>query len=84
MPKLPRDISCAEFARLLKKYDYKITRQTGNYIRLTSKYTKEEHRITIPSHFPSKIGTLSNILGEISNHLGITKQELMKSLFEGK
>jgi predicted RNA binding protein YcfA (HicA-like mRNA interferase family) len=39
MPKLPRDISGAEFARLLKKYDYKITRQTGSHIRLTSNPT---------------------------------------------
>ncbi len=50
MPKLPRDISGMELARLLEKYRYGITRQTGSHIRLVSKHAKEEHNITIPAH----------------------------------
>ena len=34
--KLPREISGEELAKLLKKYDYAITRQTGSHIRLTT------------------------------------------------
>ncbi len=81
MPKLPRDISGLKLARLLKKYDYRITRQTGSHIRLTSKYTNEEHNITVPAHNPLKIGTLNNILKEVAEYLGITKDEIIRNLF---
>ncbi len=81
MPKLPRDVSGIKLVSLLKKYDYKITRQTGSHIRLTSRYTGEEHNITIPAHKPIKIGTLNNILKEVAEYLGITKGELIKNLF---
>jgi predicted RNA binding protein YcfA (HicA-like mRNA interferase family) len=81
MPKLPRDISGMELAGLLKKYGYRITRQTGSHIRLVSKHAKEEHNVTIPAHNPLKIGTLNNILKEVSDYIGITKEELIKNLF---
>ena len=32
MPKIPRDISGKELAKLLKKYDYKIERERGSHI----------------------------------------------------
>jgi len=34
MPRIPRDISGRELARLLKKYGYEITRETGSHISL--------------------------------------------------
>ncbi len=34
MPKIPRDISGLKLAKLLEKYNYRITRQTGSHIRL--------------------------------------------------
>ncbi len=40
-------ISGSELAKLLKKYGYEITRQTGSHIRLTTS-VKGEHHITIP------------------------------------
>jgi len=58
MPKIPRDISGRELAKLLKRYQYKIVRQTGSHIRLVSTYEQIEYRITIPDHQPTKIGTL--------------------------
>jgi len=65
----------------LKKYDYRITRQTGIHIRLTSKYTNEEHNIPVHAHNPLKIGTLNNILKEVTEYLGIAKDEIIKNLF---
>lgn len=44
--KLPRDIGGEELAKLLKKYGYQTTRQTGSHLRLTTGI-KEEHHITI-------------------------------------
>ncbi len=38
--KLPRDISGEELAKLLKKFGYEITRQTGSHIRLTTKFER--------------------------------------------
>ena len=48
--KLPRDISGKRLATLLRQYGYEITRQTGSHIRLTSRWKRTEHHITIPAH----------------------------------
>ena len=78
--KLPREISGKELAKLLKKYGYEITRQTGSHIRLTSA-KKGEHHITIPAHKHLKIGTLSCILNDIADHFKTDKGDLIKELF---
>ena len=78
--KLPREISGQELANLLKEYGYKITRQTGSHMRLTTSL-KGEHHITIPAHNYLKIGTLSSILNDIALHLKMEKSDLMKTLF---
>jgi len=39
--KLPRDISGEELAKLLRKYGYKVTRQTGSHMRLTTTSVKD-------------------------------------------
>lgn len=78
--KLPREISGEELAKLLKKYGYAITRQTGSHLRLTTTL-HGEHHITIPAHKHLKIGTLSGILNDIAGHLKIDKSDLIKELF---
>ena len=78
--KLPRDISFEIFIRSLKKYGYKVTRQTGSHQRLTTS-KMGEHHITVPKHNPIKIGTMNNILKNIANHFNIKKQELIEKLF---
>ena len=70
-----------ELAALLGKYDYKITRQTGSHIRLTSASKGFEHHITIPRHKPLRVGTLSSIVNEIAAYLEIERQKLVKELF---
>jgi predicted RNA binding protein YcfA (HicA-like mRNA interferase family) len=78
--KLPREISGLELAKLLKKYGYEITRQTGSHIRLTTNL-KGEHHVTIPSHKHLKTGTLSGILSDVAIHFKINKGDLIKELF---
>ena len=80
MKKIPRDITGNELIKLIGKFGYQITRQTGSHIRLT---TKENgiHHITVPNHKPLKIGTLSSILSDIADHFQISKQELLEKLF---
>ena len=82
VPKIPRDISGRELAKLLKKYGYEINRKTGSHIRLVSKFRDEEHKITVPDHHPIKIGTLNNILNDLVDHLKIDKKELINKLFK--
>jgi len=78
--KLPRDLGGQELAKILSKYGFQITRQTGSHIRLTSTI-KGEHHITIPKHKPLKIGTLNSILSDIALYLETDKQSLMHELF---
>ena len=78
--KIPRDLSGSDLIKLLKKYGFEPTRQSGSHIRLTTQKDGEYH-ITIPNHSPLKIGTLSAILSEIATHLKMSKEELMHELF---
>ena len=78
--RLPREISGAELAKLLERYGYAITRQTGSHLRLTT--TRQgEHHITIPSHKRLKVGTLSAVLADVATHLGRDKGEVIRELF---
>jgi predicted RNA binding protein YcfA (HicA-like mRNA interferase family) len=78
--RLPREISGEELAKLLERYGYAITRQTGSHMRLTT-IQRGEHHITVPSHKRLKIGTLSGILGDVAIHFGMDKSDLAKELF---
>jgi predicted RNA binding protein YcfA (HicA-like mRNA interferase family) len=78
--KLPKDLSANDLIKLLAKLGYIKTRQTGSHIRLTTQIFGEHH-ITVPNHDPIKIGTLTNILNTVSQHFGISRDELMTRLF---
>jgi predicted RNA binding protein YcfA (HicA-like mRNA interferase family) len=82
MPKIPRDISGRELIKFLSIYNYKIEREKGSHIRLVSTQQQTEHKITIPDHQSIKIGTLNNILKDISDYLKISKQDLINELFK--
>lgn len=78
--KLPRDLGGPDLARALVKYQYRVTRQTGSHMRLTTK-RGGEHHITVPAHTPLRVGTLSAILGEVADHLGKSRDEVVAELF---
>jgi predicted RNA binding protein YcfA (HicA-like mRNA interferase family) len=80
--KIPRDISGQRLAYLLEQYGYRITRQTGSHLRLTSNVMNREHSITIPKHEFIKIGTLTGILNEVSEYLEMDKRTLIEKLFK--
>ena len=79
--KLPRDIGGEELARLMGKYGYQITRQTGSHLRLTSTRMGAEHHLTIPRHKPLRVGTLSTIVNEVAAYLEMERQSLVNELF---
>ncbi|WP_406677155.1 type II toxin-antitoxin system HicA family toxin [Neomoorella carbonis] len=78
--KIPRDISGEELAGLLAKFGYQITRQTVSHLRLTTMFNGEHH-ITIPRHNTLRVGTLNGILVDVAKHLKISKEVLVKDLF---
>jgi predicted RNA binding protein YcfA (HicA-like mRNA interferase family) len=78
--RLPRDLGGFELAKLLNQYGYRITRQTGSHLRLTTQLNREHH-ITIPKHADLRVGTLSAILTDVADHVGISRDELIANLF---
>jgi len=79
--KLPRDLSGADLAKKLSAFGYRISRQTGSHLRLTT-VEHGQHHITIPNHLSLRVGTLSGILADIAGHFEISKDQLISELFE--
>jgi len=59
--KLPRDLAGNELAKKLSIFGYRVTRQTGSHLRLTTT-ERGEHHITIPNQPSLRVGTLAAIL----------------------
>ena len=79
--RLPRDLGGEELAVLLRRYGYHITRQEGSHMRLTT-FENGEHHVTVPRYKPLRIGTLNSILKAVAQHLGLARDELLKSLLD--
>ncbi len=79
--RIPRDLGDEELARLLKRHGYDVTRQVGSHMRLTTRQGGEHH-VTIPRHKPLRIGTLNGVLKDVAEHLKLSRDELLESLFE--
>ncbi len=78
--KLPRDVSGRGLARSLEVLGYKITRQTGSHIRLTTRLGGEHH-ITIPDHDSLRVGTLAGVLTDVAKHFKLTRDEVLERIF---
>ena len=79
--KLPRDVSGRELASRLSRLGYEINHQTGSHIRLTT-IRGGEHHVTVPAHDPLRVGTLHAILRAVAEHHGLSRQELLRLLFD--
>jgi len=79
--KIPRDESAEQLIKKLAIFGYSKTRQTGSHIRLSRISIDKTDHLTIPNHYPIRIGTLSDILKEASRQLEISKEELVKKLY---
>ena len=80
MTKLPRDLRGSELVKALKVLGYERVRQGGSHIQLVTQQNGEHH-VTVPAHDPVKVKTLTIILGMVSDHFGITKEQLLEVLF---
>ncbi len=79
-PRLPSDLSGHQLATAPTAFGSRISRQTGSHLRLTTSLNGEHH-ITVPNHDHLKLGTLSGILTEVAQPLGISKSEVARRLF---
>ena len=78
--RLPRDVSGADLAHALRLLGYRVTRQTGSHLRLTTLERGEAH-ITIPQHNRLRVGTLAAILADVAEHFELSREELGARLF---
>lgn len=79
--KLPRNESAESLIKRLNHFGYHKTRQTGSHIRISRISMNKTDHITIPNHHPIKVGILSEILKVASTQLGMSKTELITSLY---
>ena len=77
--RLPRDISGLELAKALAAFGYRVTRQAGSHIRMTTE-TPSQHHVTVPAHDPIRLGTLAAILADVAEHQEISREALLKRL----
>jgi predicted RNA binding protein YcfA (HicA-like mRNA interferase family) len=66
---------------VLRVFGYRVSRQTGSHMRLTT-HERGEHHLTIPSHAALRVGTLTSILGDVGAHFEMTRDAVVKKLFD--
>jgi predicted RNA binding protein YcfA (HicA-like mRNA interferase family) len=79
--RLPRNLSGAQLVRLLARYGYEQSRQTGSHIRLTSTIMGSTHHITVPAHRRLKIGTLASIVSDVARYVEKDREAVAAELF---
>ena len=77
--RLPRDVSGEELSGLLIKLGYEIVRQSGSHMRLSR---QGRHHITIPRHRELKVGTLSGIIKDIADEVGMSREDVIRALWQ--
>jgi predicted RNA binding protein YcfA (HicA-like mRNA interferase family) len=74
--RLPRDLSGEDLATRLTRLGYRVTRQTGSHLRLTTD-RDGEHHLTIPRHTALRVGTLSAIISDVAHHHRLDRDALL-------
>lgn len=78
--RIPRDLNGTDLAKQLGQFGYSITRQSGSHMRLTRIDGGQEQHLTIPSHKPLRVGTLRQILKDVSDHTHQTLELVVEAL----
>jgi predicted RNA binding protein YcfA (HicA-like mRNA interferase family) len=81
--RLPRDLSGHELIRLLRRYDYQVTRQVGSHIFDCSRvFAVTRTTLTVPDHRSLRLGTRSTILSDVAAYLNLERSKLELELFQ--
>lgn len=81
--KTPRDLNGTELVKKLKSFGYLIYHQTGSHIIIRTQ-DNGEHTLSIPNHKPLKVGTLDSVLGEVAEHFGLSKRDVIQQVLGRK
>jgi predicted RNA binding protein YcfA (HicA-like mRNA interferase family) len=73
-------VSGKDLIKILSKYGYNIVRQSGSHIRMSITTADGIRNITIPNHDSIRLGTLMSIVNDVSDHLRIDKEDIIKKL----
>jgi len=74
--RLPRDLAGEDLSTRLAVLGYRITRQTGSHLRLTTD-RGGEHHVTLPRHAALRVGTLSAIVSDVAHHHRLDRDALL-------
>jgi predicted RNA binding protein YcfA (HicA-like mRNA interferase family) len=77
--RIPRDMTGEQLVKRLERFGYARTRQTGSHIRLTTE-RGGRHHVTVPAHNPIRLGTLNAVLVDVAEHLGISKDDVLREI----
>lgn len=78
--KIPRNLKGSYLSKILcKLWDYKIVHQEGSHIILETQ-TPTHQRISVPNHYPLRVGTLNGILTTVARHKQVSKQDILDTL----
>ena len=78
--KLPRDLSGDDLVSALAAFGYRLIRQSGSHMRIVTQ-EHGEHHVTIPRRPALRVGTLAGILGDVADHFGLRRDEVLSRLF---
>ena len=78
--RMPRDLDGHTLVRRLRSLGYEQTRQSGSHVRLTRSSETGDHHVTIPLHSPLRVGTLNAVLTDIAGHLGVSRDDIVRSV----
>ncbi len=82
--KLPRDLSGERLAQLLHRhFGYRLTRQSGSHMTLTTTIEGSPQSVTVPRHRHLSVGTLSAIMSAVAEATDESKRDVRKRLFGG-
>lgn len=81
IPPLPRGLSGRQLMRLAEQLGYSYSRSSGSHVIYVLQRNGVQH-ICIPDHRELSLGTLSDLLRDMAQQLGLSKAELITQLFE--
>jgi predicted RNA binding protein YcfA (HicA-like mRNA interferase family) len=76
----PRSISGDDLVKLLQQFGYRVAKQKGSHMKLTTTQ-KGQHHLIVPRHGAIRVGTLHRIISEVAGHLKIDVGQVRAALF---
>jgi len=80
--KLPRNVSGRRLISAVERvYGYRLVHQEGSHAILQND-SPRRHRLSVPDHKALRVGTLNAILRALAKARGVTKEQVVRELFD--